>query len=193
MKIKVHTALLISCLIIITNFIYSCSVIDTIANSYYDYSTNSYQERNEMNDYRKEVYQLMLTTNRCIGVYYEIAKEMGIKENTLLLLDILSDQKQHSQKQICDDWHIHKTTLNTIIKECIRAGYIILLPQKQSKEKLISLTENGQIFADKVTHKMKKAVQHAMEKIHKEFSTDFITVFEKYVECLECEYRQNEQ
>ena len=51
-----------------------------------------------MNDYRKEVYQLMLTTNRCIGVYYEIAKEMGIKENTLLLLDILSDQKQHSQK-----------------------------------------------------------------------------------------------
>ena len=145
-----------------------------------------------MNDYRKEVYQLMLTTNRCIGVYYEIAKEMGIKEKTLLLLEILSDKKQHSQKQICEDWHIHKTTLNTIIKECVSAGYIILLPQKQSKEKLISLTDSGQVFADKVTRKMKKAVQHAMEKIQNEFSTDFIAIFEKYVEYLEYEYKKTD-
>ncbi len=144
-----------------------------------------------MNDYREEVYRLMLTTNKCIGVYYEIAKEMGIKENTLLLLDILSDQKQHSQKQICDDWHIPKTTLNTIIKECVNAGYIILLSQKQSKEKLIALTDSGQIFADKVTRKMKKAVQHSMEKVQKKYSTDFIMIFEKYVEYLESEYKNN--
>ena len=143
-----------------------------------------------MKDYRKEVYQLMLTTNKCIGVYYKIAKEMGVKENTLLLLDILSDQKQHSQKQICDDWHIPRTTLNTIIKECINDGYIILLSQKQSKEKLISLTDNGKNFAYKVTHKMLKAEQYAMEKIQKEFSTDFITVFEKYVKYLEQEYKE---
>ena len=140
-----------------------------------------------MSDYRNEVYRLMLTTNRCIGVYYEIAKKIGIKENTLLLLDILSDKKQHSQKQICDDWHIPRTTLNTIIKECVRSGYIVLLAQSNSKEKLISLTESGQIFADNATRTMKEAVQHSMEKIQKEYSTDFIMVFEKYVEYLENE------
>lgn len=148
------------------------------------------KKESQMKDYRKEVYQLMLTTNKCIGVYYKIAKEMVVKENTLLLLDILSDQKQHSQKQICDDWHIPRTTLNTIIKECINDGYIILLSQKQSKEKLISLTDNGKNFAYKVTHKMLKAEQYAMEKIQKEFSTDFITVFEKYVKYLEQEYKE---
>ena len=116
---------------------------------------------------------------------------MGIKENTLLLLDILSDKKQHSQKQICDDWHIPRTTLTTIIKECVRSGYIILLTQSNSKEKLISLNENGQIFADKVTRTMKDAVQRSMEKIHKEYSTDFIMIFEKYVEYLENEYKNN--
>ena len=52
-----------------------------------------------MNDYREEVYRLMLTINRCTGVYYEIAKKMGVKENTLLLLDILSDKRQHSQNK----------------------------------------------------------------------------------------------
>lgn len=117
--------------------------------------------------------------------------KMGIKENTLLLLDILSDKKQHSQKQICDDWHIPRTTLTTIIKECVRSGYIILLTQSNSKEKLISLNENGQIFADKVTRTMKDAVQRSMEKIHKEYSTDFIMIFEKYVEYLENEYKNN--
>lgn len=144
-----------------------------------------------MENYRDEVYRLMLTTNRCIGVYYEIAKKMGIKENTLLLLDILSDKKPYSQKQICDDWHIPKTTLNTIIKECIQSGYIILLTQSNSKEKLISLTESGQIFADKVTRRMKEAVQRSMEKVQREYSTDFIMVFEKYVEYLESEYKND--
>ena len=129
-----------------------------------------------MNDYREEVYRLMLTINRCTGVYYEIAKKMGVKENTLLLLDILSDKRQHSQKQICDDWHMPKTTLNTIIKECVSSGHVVLLTQRKSKEKLIALTDSGQIFADEITQKMKEAVQRSMEKIKKEYSTDFILV-----------------
>ena len=141
-----------------------------------------------MNDYREEVYRLMLTINRCTGVYYEIAKKMGVKENTLLLLDILSDKRQHSQKQICDDWHMPKTTLNTIIKECVSSGHVVLLTQRKSKEKLIALTDSGQIFADEITQKMKEAVQRSMEKIKKEYSTDFILVLEKYVEYLENEY-----
>lgn len=143
-----------------------------------------------MSDCRDQVYRLMLTTNRCIGIYYEIAKKMGIKENTLLL-DILSDKKQHSQKQICDDWHIPRTTLNTIIKECVKSGYMVLLTQNSTKEKLISLTNSGQIFTDKVTGEMKEAVQRAIEKIQREYSTDFIMVFEKYVEYLEHEYKNH--
>lgn len=121
----------------------------------------------------------------------KLQKKMGIKENTLLLLDILSDKKQHSQKQICDDWHIPRTTLNTIIKECVKSGYIVLLTQSSSKEKLISLTESGQFFTDKVTHTMKEAVQRSMEKVQKEYSTDFIMIFEKYVEYLENEYKND--
>lgn len=143
-----------------------------------------------MEDYRKEVYRLMRSISRCTGIYYEIAKEMGVKENTLLLLDILSDQKQHSQRQICADWRIPKTTLNTIIKECVDSGYITLLSQSRSKEKLISLTGSGHIFADQVTGRMKEAVRCSMEKVEKEDTTDFITVLEKYVAYLELEYKK---
>lgn len=46
-----------------------------------------------------------------------------------------------------------KTTLNTIIKECVSSGHVVLLTQRKSKEKLIALTDSGQIFADEITPK----------------------------------------
>lgn len=142
-----------------------------------------------MNIYHDDIYRLMRATNRCVGFYAKIAKEKNIKENLLLLMDILSDNKQHSQKQICEDWLISKTTLNTIIRECIDEEYIILIPQKHSKEKLISLTDKGKVFAETMTKQMNMAVQEAMEKVHREFSFDFITAFEKYVDYLQQEFK----
>ena len=138
-------------------------------------------------NYREQVYRLMLATNRCVSVYAKIAKEHGIKENTLLLMDILSDGKQHSQKQICKDWAIPKTTLNTIVGECTKSGYLTLSVQDQSREKLIILTDEGKIFAERITKKMNQAVEAAMTKTCKEFSSDFITVFEAYVDYLQKE------
>lgn len=38
---------------------------------------------------------------------------------------------------------------------------------------------------------MKETVQHSMEKIQKEFSTDFIMIFEKHIEYLESEYKND--
>lgn len=140
-----------------------------------------------MDDYRGDVYRLMLATNRCVGFYTKTAKENHIKENTLLLMDILSDGKQHSQKQICKDWVIPKTTLNTIVGECVKKGYIVLLQQEHSKEKLISLTDTGKLFAETVTAEMKNVVQQAMEKIKKEYPFDFISAYEKYVDYLQQE------
>ena len=68
---------------------------------------------------------------------------------------------------------------------------MVLLTQNSTKEKLISLTNSGHIFTDKVTGEMKEAVQRAMEKVQREYSTDFIMVFEKYVEYLEHEYKNH--
>lgn len=143
-----------------------------------------------MDGYREEIYRLMLATNKCDGVYYEIAKCTGVKENTLVLLYALSDGKSHSQKQICGDWLIPKTTLNTVVKECVIGGYITLLTEKQSKEKTIRLTESGKKFAQMVTKKMNEAEEKAMERVRKEFSVDFILAFEKFVNYLEEEYRR---
>ena len=58
--------------------------------------------------------------------YDHLSKKLGIKGNLLWLLYILDDGALHSQKQICEEWLFPKTTINTLIKECQRGGYITL-------------------------------------------------------------------
>ncbi|MCQ4991523.1 MarR family transcriptional regulator, partial [[Clostridium] symbiosum] len=78
-----------------------------------------------MKDYREEIRRIMVSVNVIDGIYAMGAKKIGIKDNSLSLLYVLDDGKPHSQKEICEYWLIPKTTLNTIVKECVNAGYIV--------------------------------------------------------------------
>ena len=143
-----------------------------------------------MNDYRKEIRRLMITVNQVEGLYYSAAKKLGVKENTLTFLYALDDGKSHSQKQICDEWFIPRTTINTIVKECVEAGYITLINEKHSKEKKVAITEMGKIHAKEVLQTVYHAEQIAMEETLKEFSPNFVAAMEQFVEQLQKEFEQ---
>ena len=59
----------------------------------------------------------MLSLTRIAEIYYRWGRKVGIKENLLALLYALSDGGHYTQKQICEEWLIPKTTINTLIKE----------------------------------------------------------------------------
>jgi len=84
------------------------------------------------------------------GVYEEYGRNCKIKSpNLLWILYALGDGEKHSQKQICDDWDIPRSTANTIIKDLESKGYIELTPIKgERRELLISLTSSGKEYAD---------------------------------------------
>lgn len=103
-----------------------------------------------MDSYREQIRKIMISVNIIEGIYTYAAKKIGMKENTLVLLYALDDGKNHSQIEISRDWLIPKTTLNTIIKECVEKGYIILTSQKGVKEKNIRLTSEGKKYADSI-------------------------------------------
>ena len=84
--------------------------------------------------------RIMLAVTRVDGAYYYFSKKLGMKENVLTLLYALDDGEQHSQKQICQDWLIPKTTLNTSVKELVKYGYVTLKPAEVTSEKTIALT-----------------------------------------------------
>lgn len=137
-----------------------------------------------MNDNRAEIRRIMICVNVIEGIYEMIAKKIGIKENALTLLYALDDGKTHSQKEICEEWLIPKTTLNTIVKECVKEGMIILENADRNKEKVICLTEKGHEFAQKILHQVYQIEQLAMQLTREESSLDFIDGMVKFADNL---------
>ena len=140
---------------------------------------------------REEIRSIMLSTNKIDGVYYLLSRRMGLKANTLALLYALDDGKVHSQKQICEEWLIPKTTLNTIVRECIAEGYITLISEEHTRDKVIQLTDKGKVYADKILGKVYQAEQNAMTRTLKEYSSEFITGLEAFATHL-CEEFEHE-
>ena len=124
--------------------------------------------------------------NKMDGAYYFCGKKLGIKENTLTLFYALKDGAPHTQKQICEEWLIPKTTINTTVKELLQEGLIALLPIEHSKEKTIRLTANGQQYVRHTLKDINQAEEQALHQTVQKFSPQFIEALEFFANNL-CE------
>ena len=105
----------------------------------------------------------------------EFCKKINYNPNTLWLLFALDDGKLKSQKQICEEWHASKTTLNTLVKQCEKQGYIELKPlEGQKREKYLILTPKGKEYTKRGLGAFYKAEQEALNGMqnYKKFIED---------------------
>lgn len=142
-----------------------------------------------MHSHRAEIRRLMISVNVIDGICEQIAKKMGIKENTLTLFYALDDGLPHSQKEICKEWLLPKTTLNTIVAECVRDGLMVLRATPHRKEKEILLTDQGRTYAKSVLSQVYALEERAMEKTLAEASPAFIQAFAAFSQHLKSEAR----
>ncbi|MCM1367778.1 MAG: MarR family winged helix-turn-helix transcriptional regulator [Roseburia sp.] len=103
-------------------------------------------------DEKEFFYRLGKLVYQIDGVYDEYGRNSKIgSPNLLWILYALGDNRKHSQRQICDDWAIPRSTANTIVKDLQSKGYVRLTPIKgERRELLISLTDTGKVYADNI-------------------------------------------
>ena len=83
--------------------------------------------------------------------YDDFAKQSNVSSALLWVLYALNDGNSHTQIEISNDWELPKTTVNTVIKEIQKNGYVDLIPIKgKRREMSIVLTESGKKYADRV-------------------------------------------
>ena len=101
--------------------------------------------------------------------------------HTLSLLYALDDGQPHSQKQICEDWLIPKTTINTVVKACQEAGYVTLqsMPE-QPRQRQICLTEAGRVHARQVLESLYQMEDQAMAETLRRFPESFVPAMAYY-------------
>lgn len=148
-----------------------------------------------MESIRAYIRRMAIAQNRIDGIYYRSAKALGTKDNTLVLLYALDDGVPHTQKQICQEWLIPKTTLNTVVRECVEKGYIQLEPH--AREKTVCLTPVGEAYAKRMLKPLYAAEEAAMGEVIpgfvealERFSYRFEAEFQHYI--LQGEHDENQ-
>lgn len=94
-----------------------------------------------MEENRQIMRTLATAMNRIDQMYCDDVTRIGVKASELWLLYALDDGAPHSQKQICQEWGLPKTTLNTTLKQAEAKGYLTLVPiAGKRRERQICLT-----------------------------------------------------
>ncbi|MDO4960348.1 MAG: MarR family winged helix-turn-helix transcriptional regulator [Eubacteriales bacterium] len=103
-------------------------------------------------DSRYFFYELGKLVYKIDGAYSEYAKKEKISSpNLLWILYALGDGEEHTQKQICDEWEIPRSTANTIIKSLEDDGFIELAHRVGTRREMtIRLTDRGKAYSDEI-------------------------------------------
>ncbi len=97
---------------------------------------------------REKLIKLMRTLNRINGQYDRFRRALEVKESLFVLLYVCADGVPRSQKEICDEWHIPRSTLNTTVMQQVEAGNVMLVP-RGDKQKDVCLTEQGRQLVER--------------------------------------------
>ena len=98
-------------------------------------------------DLRKEMKDLCACLCRQDELYAVLARREGLSYHTVMTLYALDHDQGCTQKQIAENWMIPKQTVNTVVKELERSGYVELRAGRDQKEKLVFFTPAGKAFA----------------------------------------------
>ena len=128
---------------------------------------------------RKFFYDFGRALYRVDSCYDEFAKQSNVSSALLWVLYALNDGKSHTQIEISNDWKLPKTTVNTVIKDIQKDGYVELVPIKgKRREMSIVLTESGKAFADNVLSDLYKKEAKAFKSLSSE-EREIVMVMDK--------------
>lgn len=99
-------------------------------------------------------------------IYEDYARSVDIPYTTLYILSYIARNDGCTQKAICEKTFLPKQTVNTVITGFYKKGLVTLVEDKNDRRtKLISLTESGRAYAEKVIPQISAAEREAMESL----------------------------
>ena len=99
-------------------------------------------------DVLKQIEVLSACICKQTELYGEWAKRHGMNYNTMMILYALDRAGAQTQKEIAEGWMIPKQTVNTVVKDLERQGYLRFENGRNQKEKSICFTPAGKLFVE---------------------------------------------
>ncbi|WP_313181328.1 MarR family winged helix-turn-helix transcriptional regulator [Lacrimispora sp.] len=120
------------------------------------------------------------------AIYRSAAIKYGISDSELWVwYALLVLGGEYSQQNICDIWSLPKQTVNSVIANLTKKGYVFLeaVPGTRNR-KIIRLTEEGKAFGENRVLHIYEAETRAIEKMPEQELMTFIALMGKYITLL---------
>lgn len=120
------------------------------------------------------------------AVYEDVAKSAHLSYTSLQVVNIITEVENCTQKAICNTTFLPKQTVNSIITNLEKDGYIKLTILETNKRlKTISFTEKGDELVSQTILKLRKAEKAAMLSLSDENRDNMIETFMNYSKMLQ--------
>lgn len=119
----------------------------------------------------------------CTAAYEDWSKAQGLSSNGVLVLySFCNGEEICTQKSISQKWCIPKQTVNTILKDFQKQGYVEMISMPEDKRnKLLRLTPSGQQFANAVVGKLRQKEIQILDEMGPEAMTALNDHLEQFV------------
>ena len=108
-------------------------------------------------NFKSELRQLFDIMNETDKMYNVLAKKVDLSFNQLIILYYLRTHKNVTQKDIASDMLVPKQTINSILNNWIKDGFIIFQNESSKKNKIILFSEEGEeVLGVKIDYIMDK-------------------------------------
>lgn len=97
-------------------------------------------------DYRKIMSRFSNAQTQVNASYEMIAKKYGLTYNALMILYIIDEEKNITQKNISDALYLSKSTVHSVLLGLKKQNYVDLAEGDNKKEKFVFLTPQGELF-----------------------------------------------
>lgn len=139
-----------------------------------------------MEYWNKYIQEINSVVERTDYLYEKWAKQHGINSYVLQIMYMIYASEINKQKDIVEKYGMPKQTVNTVIVELQKKGYIRLTPDENDKRsKIIILTDEGCRYAENIVNPLLNCEKEVLAEMGEERVEMLISTMNQYAELLE--------
>ncbi len=141
----------------------------------------------------KQLQAINFAFNGTTLAYSMLARKLGLSYNSLMVLysiemNEIQMNKNCTQKLICDETQLPKSTVHSILLDFIKKEYLTLQTRPENKkEKIIFLTPLGEKYIEEIMAKVHSVENKALLKLGTELSEQFVKLNIEFYEAFKKE------
>lgn len=102
------------------------------------------------------------------STYLRIAKHFGLSYNAPMMLYMIDDSDEVTQKQVCDTLYLSKSSVHSMMRDLMNHEYLVLKKGGNNKEKYMAFTDKGCKFMAQINHDTDQMEDAALQTLSEE-------------------------